>query len=80
VVFVGGGTSLENYPAAAEGRGDKGKKGSGGAGHRWMCVVDLHNIQDRQPKRERSAVALVVDGYVQLWCCAGLIFCRTLPE
>jgi len=64
VGFVGGGASLENCPAAAEGRGQKGEEGSGGAGHRWVCVVDLHNIQHRQPKRERSAVALVINRYV----------------
>ena len=67
--FVGGGASLENYQAAAEGRGQKGAEGSGGDGHRWVCVVDSHSISTRQPKRERSAVALVVDRNVQLWCC-----------
>ena len=78
--FVGGGASLKNCPAAAEGRGQKGEKGSGGAGHRWVCVVDLHSIQHRQSKRECSAVALVVDRDIQLWCCLCQLLRSSLTD
>jgi len=78
VGFVGGGASLENYQAAAEGRGQKGAEGSGGAGHRLVCVVNLHSISPRQSKRERSAVALVINRYVQLWRRHCLLFYTSL--
>jgi len=51
-----------------------------GGGHRLVCVVDLHTIQDHAANRERLVVAFAVNRDIELWCSLRQLLRCSLPD